>query len=133
MIVVDTNIIAYLHISGGFTPVAIQALEKDPHWIVPPLWQSEYRNVLTGYIKHNVIQLEVAIRLLDNGLNTMQDRELTPSNRLVLTLASQSSSSSYDCEFVSLARETGCKLITADKQLVRNFPDTAILLEEFVK
>ena len=46
MIVVDTNIIAYLHISGEFTPVAIQALEKDPHWIVPPLWQSEYRNVL---------------------------------------------------------------------------------------
>ncbi|WKZ35356.1 MAG: type II toxin-antitoxin system VapC family toxin [Anaerolineales bacterium] len=133
MIVVDTNIIAYLHIAGESTPLALQVLEKDSHWVAPPLWQSEYRNVLTSYIKHKVIDLEEAIRLLENGLNTMQNRELAPTNALVLTLASQSASSSYDCEFVALAREIGCKLVTADKQIVRNFPDTAILLEEFIK
>lgn len=133
MIVVDTNIIAYLHIAGEFTPSALQVLAKDPHWIAPPLWQSEYRNVLTGYVKHNVINLEEAIRLLVDGLNTMQDREVAPFNSRVLTLASQSTSSSYDCEFVALAMDIGCQLVTADKKIARNFPDVAITLEDFIK
>lgn len=133
MIVVDTNIIAYLHIAGEFTPSALQVLGKDNHWVAPPLWQSEYRNVLTGYVKHNVINLEEALHLLEDGLNTMQDRELVPSNSRVLTLASQSTSSSYDCEFVALAMDIGCQLVTADKRIARNFPDVAILLEDFIK
>lgn len=133
MIVVDTNIIAYLHIDGEFTPSALLVLEKDPHWIAPPLWQSEYRNVLTSYVKHNIIDLEEAIHLLIAGLNTMQEREVAPSNSQVLTLASQSLSSSYDCEFVALAMDIGCQLVTADKKVARNFPSTAILLADFIK
>ncbi len=77
--------------------------------------------------------MEKATHLLVDGLNTMQNRELAASNSRVLTLASQSTSSSYDCEFVALAMDIGCQLVTADKRIDRNFPDVAILLEDFVK
>lgn len=133
MIVVDTNIIAYLHISGKSTPLAIQLLEKDSTWIAPPLWQSEFRNLLLNYIRHDVIDLEVGINLMEDALITMQNRDLAPSHHLILTLATSSALSAYACEFVALARELNCKLVTVDKQITKTFPDTAISLEEAIK
>ena len=57
MIVADTNLIVYLFITGDKTALAQEVLAKDPHWIVPPLWQSEFRNVIAGYIltRHDII------------------------------------------------------------------------------
>jgi predicted nucleic acid-binding protein len=132
MIVVDTNIIAYLHITGKFTPLVIQLIEKDSNWIAPPLWQSEFRNVLINTIRHNLMTLEQGIELLNDALLTMQNREIPPSSELVLSLGANSKSSSYDCEFVALAKETSSYLVTADHQLSQNFPETAIRLEDFV-
>ena len=133
MIIVDTNIIAYLHVSGKFTPLAIQLLEKDSTWIAPPLWESEFRNLLLNYIRHDVMNLEDGINLIEDALITMQNRDLAPSNSLVLTLAASSAVSAYDCEFVALARELNCRLVTVDKQIIKTFPDTAISLEEVIK
>lgn len=133
MIVVDTNIIAYLHISGGFTQSALLLLRKDPYWIAPPLWQSEFRNVLVNYVRHNVMSLDSARELMEHALEMMQDRELKPPGDLVLSLAVSSNCSSYDCEFVALAQETKSKLITADRRIVSNFTQAAYFLEEFVK
>ena len=133
MIIVDTNIIAYLHVSGKFTPFALQLLEKDSSWIAPPLWQSEFRNLLLNYIRHDVMSLEEGINLMEDALITMQDRELAPSSSLILSLAAESSLSAYDCEFVALARELNCMLVTVDKQIIKVFPGTAISLEEAIR
>jgi len=133
MIVIDTNIIAYLHIDGELTQQAINLLIKDSHWIAPPLWRSEFRNILINYVRHNVLTLEAAQRLMQSALVTMNEKDISPSNDLILFLSANSTSSAYDCEFVALAQEIGCKLVTADKQIVRNFPGIAISLEEFTK
>jgi len=133
MIVVDTNIIAYLHISGKFTQSADRLLEQDPYWIAPPLWQSEFRNVLVNYVRHNVMALEIATRLMEQALSMMQDREIAPTDELVLSLAVRSKCSSYDCEFVSLAEETRSRLITVDKQIIKTFPKMAFFLDEYVR
>ncbi len=133
MIVVDTNIIAYLHINGKLTPSALQLLEIDPYWIAPSLWQSEFRNVLVNYIRHKVLPLAEAVNLMEQAVSTMQNRQLIPSDELVLSLATNSSCSSYDCEFVALAQEINCRLVTVDGQILKNFPDTAILMDEFIK
>ena len=132
MIIVDTNIIAYLHVTGKFTPLVLKLIEKDSNWIAPPLWQSEFRNVLTNYIRHNLMTLDQGINLLNDALTTMQNREIVPSNELILSLAASSKSSSYDCEFVALAKETASLLVTADRQIVLDFPESAISLEDFV-
>ncbi len=132
MIIVDTNIIAYLHVNGKFTTLALQLLEKDSTWVAPPLWQSEFRNLLLNYIRHNIMSIEDAIDLMEDALLTMQNRELIPSNELIMTLAANSSLSSYDCEFVALAKELNCRLVTVDKQIVKTFPEIAVSLEEAI-
>ena len=46
MIVVDTNILAYLYLPGDFTERAEALLAKDADWVAPTLWRSEFRNIL---------------------------------------------------------------------------------------
>lgn len=50
MIVVDTNILAYLYLPNDLTANAEKLLRQEPEWAAPILWRSEFRNVLTGYL-----------------------------------------------------------------------------------
>lgn len=132
MIVADTNLIVYLFINGDKTPLAQEVLAKDPHWIVPPLWQSEFRNVLAGYMRRDM-KLAQAKRIMEEALSTFESREVAPSSERILELISKSDCSAYDCEFVTLAEQLDVPLVTADKQLLRQFPNSAKSLEAFVK
>jgi predicted nucleic acid-binding protein len=130
MIVADTNLILYLHISGDLSPVALRVLQKDSHWITPPLWQSEFRNALAGYMRRGM-SLEMAQEIMEKALQVMEERQVIPNSNQVLALAANSSCTAYDCEFVVLAELLGIPLVTADKQLIKVFPDIAVSLEEF--
>jgi predicted nucleic acid-binding protein len=132
MIVADTNLIVYLFINGDKTPLAQEVLKKDPHWIVPPLWQSEFRNVLAGYIRRG-LKLAQAKRIMEEALSTFEGREVAPSSENILDLIAKSDCSAYDCEFVSLAAQLNVPLVTADRQLLSQFPKSAKSLEDFVK
>ncbi|MBK6647259.1 MAG: type II toxin-antitoxin system VapC family toxin [Anaerolineales bacterium] len=132
MIVADTNLIVYLFINGDKTPLAQEVLKKDPHWIVPPLWQSEFRNVLAGYIRRGM-KLAQAKRIMEEALSTFEGREVAPSSENILDLIAKSDCSAYDCEFVSLAAQLNVPLVTADRQLLSQFPKSAKSLEDFVK
>jgi predicted nucleic acid-binding protein len=50
----------------------------------------------------------------------------------VLRLVDKTGHSAYDCEYVALAQQLGVSLVTGDRAVVEQFPDTAILLEEAV-
>lgn len=130
MIVADTNLIVYLFITGDQTHLAQMVLDKDPHWIVPPLWQSEFRNVLAAYIRRGMA-LEQAKKIFQGAKQMLENRQVIPSNDEVFILLSESSCTAYDCEFVALARQLNIKLVTADKQLWTQFPDWAISLDGF--
>ena len=132
MIVADTNLIVYLFITGDQTSLAQEVLSKDPYWIVPPLWQSEFRNVLAGYIRRGMF-LSRAQEIMTNGMVTLENRQVIPSPEKILELISKSDCTAYDCEFIALAQQLDVLLVTADKQLLTRFPDSAISLEEFTK
>jgi predicted nucleic acid-binding protein len=132
VIVADTNLIVYLFITGDQTPLAQRVLQKDPHWIVPPLWQSEFRNVLAAYLRRGMPLVE-ARRVMDSALQTLENRQIIPSYERILDLIAESDCTAYDCEFVALARQLSIPLVTADKKLLNRFPDCTISLEEFVK
>jgi predicted nucleic acid-binding protein len=132
MIVADTNLIVYLYINGDQTPLAQEVLAKDAHWIVPPLWQSEFRNVLAGYIRRGMA-LPKAKQILKDALGTLEQHQVAPSPDLVLDLIADSDCTAYNCEFLALARQLDVPLVTADKQLLLHFPSLATSLEAFVK
>jgi predicted nucleic acid-binding protein len=131
MIVADTNLIVYLFITGDQSTLAQKVLERDAHWISPPLWQSEFRNVLAGYIRRGMV-LEQAQQIMRDALSVMGNREVEPSSEKILELVANSKCTAYDAEFVVLASQIGVKLITADTQLLDLFPEIAISLKNFV-
>ena len=133
MIVVDTNIIAYLYLPTDLTGHAERLLESDSEWAAPSLWRSEFRNVLALYLRNGLISLEEACRIQEEAESLLKENEYVSVSHDVLRLVGVSSCSAYDCEFVALARSQGVKLVTMDRKVLADFPDTAISLEGFLK
>ena len=63
MIVVDTNVTAYLWLPGELTTAAERLLSEDADWAVPLLWRSEFRSVLAGAVKRKVCGFERAVAI----------------------------------------------------------------------
>ena len=130
MIVVDTNILAYLYLPGDFTALAEELLENDPEWAAPVLWRSEFRNILAGYMGRKSLHYEVARNLLREAESLMAGAEYEVDSRRVLELVRDSDCSAYDCEFVALAMSLGVTLVTMDTKLLRAFPKVAVALAD---
>ena len=130
MIVVDTNVIAYLYLPTSRTTLSEHLLTKFPRWAAPSLWRSELRNVLALYLRRKVLTLEQALRLQAEAEALMSGSEFDLPSADVLGLAAAGSCSAYDCEFVALARHLGTRLVTADRKLVRAYPRDVISLED---
>lgn len=131
MIVVDTNVIGHLFLSSEQSLLAEYALQKDSEWAAPILWRSELRNVLTLYVRKNIITLEQAQRIMNGALELLRGREYEVSSYEVLRLASESKCSAYDCEFITAANDLKVPLVTVDRQLLREFPTVAVPLKSF--
>jgi len=131
MIVVDTNIIAYLFLSSEQSSLAEKAFKKDNQWAAPILWRSELRNVLAFYMRKNLIELNNAHPIMNAALELLRGGEYEVSTYEVLRLASESSCSAYDCEFLATAINLQVPLITVDKKLIREFPGVAVSLDTF--
>lgn len=129
MIVVDTNVVAYLLIQGGKTARAERLFKRDPEWAAPVLWRSEMRNVLSLYVRKELMALPEALGIMEEGVELMGSREWDIPSEDVLSLAASSRRSAYDCEFVALARMLEVPLHTADAALARVFPEYALFLE----
>lgn len=133
MIVVDTNIIGYLYLTSERSKQVEKALLKDDYWIAPFLWRSEFRNVLALYIRKKLLSLEDANRIMEEATSLMHGHEYDVASVHVLALVDKSSCSAYDCEFVALAKDLKAQLVTVDKQILEQFPDCAISLEDYTK
>ncbi len=61
----------------------------------------------------------------------MRDKDVPVDSRDVLTLTFGSRCAAYDCEFVVLAREFGVPLVTNDRLVLSEFPESAVSIEAF--
>ena len=132
MIVVDTNLLAYLFLTGEHSTEAEQALRRDPEWAAPLLWRSEFRNVLARYNQRELLSVREAGVIMDAAIDLMSGREYQVVSHRVLGLTAASTCSAYDCEFVALAQDLGVPLVTADRKVLDQFPDVAVPLDGFV-
>ena len=128
MIVVDSNVLAYLYLPGEYTAAAEALLEQDSDWAAPILWRSEFRNILAGYMRRKAITFEQAKSLQREAESLLEGSEFEVESSAVLELVRDSDCSAYDCEFIALAMKLDTKLITMDKKLLRAFPRRAIAL-----
>ena len=132
MIVVDTNVIAYLYLPTEFTAQAEQLLEREPVWTAPVLWRSEFRNVLTLYLRKELIDFEKALQLQMEAESLMEDNEYEIGSLDILKLVREGRCSAYDCEFVALANSLRTTLVTVDQSILREFPNSASSLPSFL-
>jgi predicted nucleic acid-binding protein len=131
VIVVDTNVIAYLFIQGEYTGFSEKLLKSDSQWIAPRLWRSEFRNILVQYLNHNYLEFEQAVQIFFIATELMRSNEYEVNSVKILELANNSNCSAYDCEFVALAEETQLTLVTSDKKIIKEFPDYTINLKDY--
>lgn len=128
MIVVDSNVLAYLYLPCEHTAAAEALLERDPDWMAPILWRSEFRNILAGYLRRKTISFEQACSLQSEAESLLTGAEFEVDSCSVLELVRDSGCSAYDCEFAALAMQLGTQLVTMDKKLLQAFPKLAIAL-----
>lgn len=122
MIVVDSNVLAYLYLPGDFTEAAERLLERDAEWNAPILWRSEFRNILAGYMRRGTLSFEQAYAVQREAEALLDGAEHEPDSRRVLELVKASDCSAYDCEFVALAELLGTTVVTMDTRLIKAFP-----------
>ena len=131
MNIADTSLIACFAIRNEYSELADAVCEADSAWAAPLLWRSEFRHTLVKYIRHAGMTLEAALLALGSAEEIMGGREYRVSSERVLELALASKCTAYDCEYVALAQDLGVPLVTADKQILKALPKTAISLEKF--
>ena len=132
MIVVDTNVIAYLLIAGDRSEICQQVLNRDPDWGAPLLWRSEFRNVLTLYGRQSHLPLDEAVQIMDAAIDLMHGNEYGLDSRQVLTSAARHGCSAYDAEFVTLADDLNVALVTVDRRLRASVPKRTMSPESFL-
>jgi predicted nucleic acid-binding protein len=133
VIVVDTNVICYRWMLSANSAAADIALAKDPLWIAPLLWRSEFRNIVGLAIRRKALAVNSAQEIMRRAEASFEGSEFAVSSDAVLQLVARSNCTAYDCEFVALAQAEGVQLVTADRQILHEFPDAAISLDQFVR
>ena len=131
MIVADTNLIAYLLIDGEHTGSARRVWRRDPSWTAPPLWRSEFLDVLVTAVAAKVLGEDDAALAWHRGTSLMRGREREPSGSDVLHRAVALGLSAYDAHFVVLAEALDVPLVTGDRRILRACPERAVSPRKF--
>lgn len=131
MIVVDVNVLVYAQIEGDKTPLALKVKETDPQWVVPPLWQHEFLNVLATFTRHGVLDLPQASKIWQQARRRLQRAERKVELAAALTLATEQRISAYDAQYLALARSLGVLCVSEDRALQKKFPALAVSMAAF--
>lgn len=133
MIVADANLLLYLVVQGLRTETARGVVEADDAWAAPPLWRSEVLSALGRYVRRGDLDAGSALMMYAGAEAAIGDRAFDPEPADVLALSAASGCSTYDCEYVAVARALGVPLVTADKEVLRAFPRIAVSPEAFLE
>lgn len=121
MVVVDTNIVAYLLIEGDRTVQAQALYVRDPDWRSEGFLLVEFSNMLATYVRNGRLEDGAAQELLANAERTMTGIVNLPHSR-ALQVAMECGVSAYDARFLAAARALGTRLITEDTRLQQAAP-----------
>lgn len=132
MIVVDTNLVAFLLIRSEHTERARRVWAIDRDWILPPLWRHELLSVLSFAIRAGT-PLDSARSVWHLAIETMAPREHPVNMLRALELSRDLEISAYDAQFLALAEDLDLRLVTADRRLRRAAGNRAMGMREFCR
>jgi predicted nucleic acid-binding protein len=129
MVVVDTNILAYLLIDGDRTPDAQALLARDAEWKSEAFLLIEFSNILATYVRAGSLRRGDAYALLDEAEKRVRGLVNLPHSR-ALRLAEQFAVSAYDARFLGAAQTLGARLVTEDTRLRAAAPALTLSLAD---
>lgn len=129
VILVDTNILAYLLIEGDHTAAAQALYEHDPDWHSEAFLMVEFTNILATYVRTQAMTFKQGIGLLTEAQAVMTTLTSLPNSQALGT-ATEFGISAYDARFIATARRMRAKLVTEDTKLRAAVPDWTISLTD---
>ncbi len=117
MLIVDTNVVAYLLIEGDYTAAARSLHRRDDDWRSEAFIMVEFVNVLTASIAARRMNLVLAQRFLADATSLLHSKLTSIPHDSVLSLAVQYRVTAYDARFLALADQLGSRLVTEDAKL----------------
>jgi len=117
MVLIDTNILAYLLIDGEQAEAARRLRRSDPDWRSEAFIMAEFTNVLVRYTLGKRITLALAQDLLEKAGTLLDGKLGRISHAQVLTTAARHRVTAYDARFLALAQRVGLRLVTEDNKL----------------
>lgn len=121
MVVVDTNVVAYLLIEGDRTAESQALYARDPDWRSEGFLLVEFSNLLATYVRAAKLNAGSAEALLATAERSLTGIVNLPHAR-AMALAAEFGVSAYDARFLAVARSLGAKLVTEDAKLRRAAP-----------
>ena len=122
MIVSDTTLPVHyaLPFIGDDTTQAHTLFDGDPDWRAPPLWASETRDALLGYVRAGRMMPGQAIGAAVSleGIVTAEP----VGHAEVPRPADALGSSAHDAEYAALAARLGVPMVTSDRRLREAVP-----------
>ena len=117
MLLVDTNIVAYLLIDGDYTEAAQQLRIRDSDWRSEAFLLVEFTNVLASSIARKRMTLSSAEDFLAKAAALFDGKLGRIPHASVLAIAARYRVSAYDGRFLALADQLGSRLVTEDARL----------------
>lgn len=131
MIVVDTNVIAYLLIEGDRTADAQALRRADADWRSDPFLMIEFSNLLATQVRAKALSAAQASSLLAEAARQIAAWvEVPHADALVVALDARISA--YDARFVACAHELAVPLVTEDSRLRAAVPGLTRSIAEAV-
>lgn len=128
MIVVDVNIIVNLFIEGEHSTAAAELYEQNDQWHCPDIWLHEMTNVMSTYVKHGGLSQKKGEQILNNAMAYFLDTTFSMPMTDVLKCSFKYNISTYDAEYIVLAKMNKTRLVTVDKKLHSAVPNFTQLL-----
>jgi predicted nucleic acid-binding protein len=129
MVVVDTNILAYLLIEGDRTRDVQTLFARDAEWKSEAFVLIEFSNILATYLRANSLTRNQAHALLVEAEKRLTGLVSLPHPR-ALRVAEQFGVSAYDARFLGAAQSFQTRLVTEDARLRKAAPILTISLSD---
>jgi predicted nucleic acid-binding protein len=116
MVVIDTNILAYLLIEGDRTADAQTLFKRDTQWRSEGFLLIEFTNILATYLRSGALGRGAVEGILTSAEQVVSGLIDVPHGR-ALKLAMEFGVSAYDARFLGAAQSLGGRLVTEDARL----------------